>query len=95
MGSNKQYFSLYQDCHVLLEEEMEYTVKTTEMLQLADKLVQHIHVYCVVFFFVLLPVSLDCPFFIVPSVFSNIYLFQVHWLESSIKLGGNKHQLHR
>jgi hypothetical protein len=41
--------------------------------------------YCVVFFvlfvFVLclvypmLPVSLDCPFLIAPSVFSNVYLF--------------------
>ena len=37
------------------------------------------HIMCCVsgfflFFFVLLPVSLDCPFLITPSVFSNIYL---------------------
>jgi hypothetical protein len=32
--------------------------------------------YCVVFlfFFVLLPVSLDCPVLIAPLVFSNVYL---------------------
>jgi len=31
--------------------------------------------YCVVFLFcVLLPVSLDCPFLIARSVFSNVYL---------------------
>jgi hypothetical protein len=37
--------------------------------------VQHT-LYCVVvlFFFVILPVSLDCPFLIAPSVFSNVYL---------------------
>jgi len=40
--------------------------------------------FCVVFFCVfvlclvypMLPVSLDCPFLIAPSVFSNVYLFQ-------------------
>jgi len=35
------------------------------------------HIFCCVFalfFFVLLPVSLDCPFWIAPSVFSNVYL---------------------
>jgi hypothetical protein len=26
-----------------------------------------------VFFFVLLPVPLDCPFVIIPAVFSNVY----------------------
>ena len=35
------------------------------------------YTYCVVFFFVfvypMLPVYLDCPFFIAPSVFSNVY----------------------
>jgi len=34
--------------------------------------------YCVVFVLfvlVLLPVSLDCPFLIAPSVFSNVYLY--------------------
>ena len=29
---------------------------------------------CLLFVYPLLPVSLDCPFFIVPSVFSNVYL---------------------
>ena len=28
------------------------------------------------FFFVLLPVSLDCPFLLVPSVFSSVYIKQ-------------------
>ena len=35
------------------------------------------HILCFVFvllFFHLLPVSLNCPFFIAPSVFSNVYL---------------------
>jgi len=35
------------------------------------------HILCCVFvvvFFVLLPVSLDCPCLIVPSVFSNVYI---------------------
>jgi hypothetical protein len=35
------------------------------------------HILCcvfVLFFFVLVPVSRNCPFLIVPSVFSNIYL---------------------
>jgi hypothetical protein len=41
--------------------------------------VQHISLCCVfVFFFrlvyTMLPVSLDCPFLIAPSVFSNVYL---------------------
>ena len=46
---------------------------------LADSSVQHI-LCCVLLVFVLcymysvLPVSLDCPFVIAPSVFSNIYL---------------------
>jgi len=31
----------------------------------------------VLFFFVLLPVSLDCPFFIAPSVFSNVYFIAI------------------
>jgi hypothetical protein len=35
------------------------------------------YTYCVVICFVflrlMLPVSLDCPFFIVPSIFSNVY----------------------
>ena len=37
--------------------------------------VQHT-LYCVfvLFFFVMLPVSLDCPFLIAPSVISNVYL---------------------
>jgi len=41
--------------------------------------------YCVVFFlrlvYPMLPVSLDCPFFIAPSVFSNIYfvVVQLHF----------------
>jgi len=47
--------------------------------------------YCVVFIvlFVLysvyqmLPVSLDCPFLIVPSVFSNVYLIRRDWRRSS------------
>ena len=30
--------------------------------------------YCVVFLFCMLPVSLDCPFLIARSVFSNVYL---------------------
>ena len=37
---------------------------------------QHIHVLCCVFLcfvYPMLPVSLDCPFSIAPSVFSNIY----------------------
>ena len=38
------------------------------------------HIFCCSFFFVLcsicLPVSLDCPFFIAPSVFSNVYCFK-------------------
>jgi hypothetical protein len=29
---------------------------------------------CALFFFVLLPVTLDCPFLIAPSIFSNVYL---------------------
>jgi hypothetical protein len=29
---------------------------------------------CLVFCVVMLPVSLDCPFLIVPSVFSNVYI---------------------
>jgi len=34
------------------------------------------HILCCVFVFVypMLPVSLDCPFCIAPSVFSNVYL---------------------
>ena len=42
----------------------------------AHSVVQHI-VCClfVLLFFVVLPVSLDCPFLIAPSVFSNVYLF--------------------
>jgi hypothetical protein len=34
------------------------------------------HILCCVFalFFFILPVSLDCPFLIAPSVFSNVYL---------------------
>jgi hypothetical protein len=46
--------------------------------------------YCVVFFFILsislflLPVSLDCPFLIAPSVFSNVYL---HYICCSRPLG--------
>ena len=39
--------------------------------------------YCVVFFvlffIVLLPVSLDCPFFIPPSVFSNVYFNDIDY----------------
>jgi hypothetical protein len=34
------------------------------------------HILCCVFalfFFVMLPVSLDCPFWIAPSVFFNVY----------------------
>ena len=48
--------------------------------------VAHILVFCVVFFFVLfvfilcpmLPVSLDCPFLIVPLVYSNVYSGRFH-----------------
>ena len=40
---------------------------------LAQSGVQHIHWYCVVFLFCFSS-SLQCPFFIVPSVFSNVYL---------------------
>jgi hypothetical protein len=40
------------------------------------------HVVLLVFFLRLvcpvLPVSLDCPFLIVPSVFSDVYLIKVH-----------------
>ena len=36
--------------------------------------VQHI-LRCVVFFLSMLPVFLDCPFLIAPSVFTNVYLF--------------------
>jgi hypothetical protein len=43
------------------------------------------HTYCVVFLFCfssslcsMLPVSLDCPFFIATSVFSNVYLFTIY-----------------
>jgi hypothetical protein len=39
------------------------------------------HILCclfALFFFVLLQVSLDCPFFIAPSVFSNVYLIQFY-----------------
>ena len=59
--------------------------------------------YCVVYldllFFVLLPVSLDCPFFIAPSVFSNGHLqcipdkgpnlsyFRTYFLCSGLKYG--------
>ena len=39
--------------------------------------------YCVVFFVVLLQVSLDCPSLIAPSVFSNVYL---HWKHSLLIL---------
>jgi len=39
--------------------------------------------YCVVFVFVLLQVSLDCPSLIAPSVFSNVYL---HWKHSLLIL---------
>ena len=44
--------------------------------------VQHI-MYCVFALFCLcslLPVSLDCPFFIAPSVFSNVYLLTIYLL---------------
>ena len=37
------------------------------------------HMLCSVFalfFFVLLSVSLDCPFLIAPSVFANVYIYQ-------------------
>ena len=41
--------------------------------------VQHIVLcFCLVFLhfvYLMLPVSLDCPFLIAPSVFSNIYLY--------------------
>ena len=47
--------------------------------------------YCVVFYFVrlclvypMLPVVLDCPFLITPSVFSNVYVFLI--LEYTIKV---------
>jgi hypothetical protein len=39
--------------------------------------------YCVVFFVVLLQLSLDCPSLIAPSVFSNVYL---HWKHSLLIL---------
>jgi len=41
--------------------------------------VQHIILCCVFLRIVhiVLPVSLDCPFLIVPSVFSNVYLYTV------------------
>ena len=32
--------------------------------------------------YTMLPVSLDCPFLIVPSVFSNVYLSYVHYVAS-------------
>jgi hypothetical protein len=38
------------------------------------------HILCCVFLrivHIVLPVSLDCPFLIVPSVFSNVYLYTV------------------
>ena len=37
------------------------------------------HILCCVFLCIvyhMLPVSLDCPFFIAPSVFSNVYLIE-------------------
>ena len=47
--------------------------------------------YCVVMFvlfvyrlmYPLLPVSLDCPFLIVPSIFSNIYLIDIDGLRNN------------
>ena len=38
--------------------------------------IQHI-LCCVLFFFVLLSISLDCPFLIVPSAFSNVYFVSI------------------
>jgi len=42
----------------------------------ANSGVQHIlHCVFILLLFVLLPVSLDCPFLIAPSVFSNVYFY--------------------
>ena len=54
---------------------------------LLNKLCTFPIVCCVFVLFVLctytmLPVSLDCPFLIVPSVFSNVYLSCVHYVAS-------------
>ena len=38
---------------------------------------------CLLFVYPLLPVSLDCPFFIVPSVFSSVYL-QNSWYKCTL-----------
>jgi hypothetical protein len=43
------------------------------------------HILCcvfVLFFFALLPVSLNCPFLISPSVFSNVYLLSQGFLKN-------------
>jgi hypothetical protein len=41
--------------------------------------VQHI-LFCLRLVYPLLPVSLDCPFLIVLSVFSNVYIQKYNWL---------------
>jgi len=52
--------------------------------------VQHIF-WCVFVLFVfvlctlMLPVSLDCPFLIAPSVFSNVYLQRIHAINSRMR----------
>jgi hypothetical protein len=47
------------------------------------------HILCcvfVLFFFVLLPVSLDCSFLIVPLVLSNVYLSYIAFVISRLVL---------
>ena len=66
---------------------------------LVYSVVQHMYILCCVIFFLrllypMLSVSLDCPFLITPSVFSNVYLkFDPHaasilceWRFGSMKL---------
>ena len=47
--------------------------------------VQYILCFFFVSFFFALSVSLDCPFFIAPSVFSNIYVHLVTYIHSTFK----------
>ena len=46
------------------------------------------HILCCVFLrivYAILPVSLDCPFFIDPSVFSNVYYAIFHWIDVHLR----------
>jgi hypothetical protein len=67
--------------HTISYPQLNLKHRNESLCLFAHSGVQHI-MYCVfvLVFFVLLPVSLDCPFLIAPSVFSNVYLLTIYLL---------------